>query len=553
MNDQDHKPESEQPASPSNEQTAPPKKRNWLRAWGVPVFLLLTLSTSFYWVRFVFDPLDGQGWVNLMTVIVVGSQTILLLLWFSLLSYFTRRTVWSTLLILFLTAFGWGASIRNVEHDGDMNVSRITYRWDPLPVPLQVAPENQEALEMAFAVQPYDVPAFRGSNRDGIITGPLLRTDWEQKPLKEIWRTPVGAGYASMSVVGASLLTIEQRELSEAITCYDKQTGKLRWVYEYPAQFFEAMGGIGPRTTPTVSQGYVVSMGAAGDVTCLDFQSGKLIWSRNVLKELKIPNVMWGMSSSPLVYDQTVCINPGGPQGNGLMGLSLEDGSTIWQCEGLSQYDEEENKVNLCGYSSPMIREVDGIKQIIMFDGHGLSGHDLASGKQLWHHPYQNPAGVNAAQPIVLENQKDIFISTSYSMGSALITVEQATENSWKITPKWHDERVMRSKFSNPVYFQGYVYGLDEGILMCIDPLTGKKQWKKGRFGHGQLLLTGNQLLVLAVNGDLAIVEADPKQYQELARQKVLPQATKVWNPHALVDGIVYLRDHAEMAAFDLR
>ncbi len=555
MSDKDNKSDPPEANKTSVQISEPASRKNWFRAWGIPVLLLISLTGSFYWVRFVYETIAGQNWVNMLTVIIVGSQVILLVLWFCFLSYFRRKTVWLTMLVLFLGGAGWASSIRDFNFDGDMNLY-LSYRWDPLPEPPQelfasIDQQDDEAAE--FVILPVDMPAYRGTRRDGIVEGPVLRTDWQQNPLVELWRTPVGAGYASMSVVGDSLLTIEQREQNEAITCYDTRNGKLRWIHQYPARFFEAMGGLGPRTTPTVSQEVVVSMGAAGDITCLDFKTGKLIWARNLLRELKIPNVVWGMSSSPLIYGNTVCVNPGGPKGNGLMGLNLKDGSTLWKCAGVEQFDDAENKENFCGYSSPMIREIDGVQQIIIFDGHGLSGHDLTSGKQLWHHKYINGARVNCAQPIVLENQKDVFISSSYSMGSALLNIEQTEGSIWKVSEVWHDVKIMRTKFSSPVYYQGYVYGLDEGILMCIDPKTGKKQWKKGRYGHGQVLLTHDQLLIIAEDGDLAIVKADPAKFQELARQKVLPRTSRVWNPHTLVDGIVYVRDHLEMAAFNLR
>ncbi len=555
MSDKDNKSDPLEANKTSVQISEPVSRKNWFRAWGIPVLLLISLAGSFYWVRYVYETIAGQNWVNMLTVIIVGSQVILLVLWFCFLSYFERKTVWMTMLVLFLGGAGWASSIRDFNFDGDMNLY-LSYRWESLPEPPQelftsIDQQDDEAAE--FAILPVDMPAYRGARRDGIVEGPVLRTDWQQNPLLELWRTPVGAGYASMSVVGDSLLTIEQREQNEAITCYDTRNGKLRWIHQYPARFFEAMGGLGPRTTPTVSQEVVVSMGAAGDVTCLDFKTGKLIWARNLLRELKIPNVVWGMSSSPLIYGNTVCVNPGGPKGNGLMGLNLKDGSTLWKGAGVEQFDDAENKENFCGYSSPMIREIDGVKQIVIFDGHGLSGHDLTSGKQLWHHKYINGARVNCAQPIVLENQKNVFISSSYSMGSALLNIEQTEGNIWKVSEVWHDVKIMRTKFSSPVYYQGYVYGLDEGILMCIDPKTGKKQWKKGRYGHGQVLLTHDQLLIIAEDGDLAIVKADPAKFQELARQKVLPRTSRVWNPHTLVEGIVYVRDHLEMAAFSLR
>lgn len=552
------------PAQSSGENASPADQSpRWYRTWRLPLAAALLLTPVIFWLNSSDDPVMTRAVVNLATFSVSGALVLTVLFWFCMLSTFSRRTVLVVTLPLLLATVGWAASIRHFQFSGDMEPI-IYYRWEEDPfrrdeddlatIPGAGDEADPNQAERHFELAAGDVPAFRGVRRDGVVEGPVLNQDWQQQSPRELWRVSVGAGYSSMSVVGDSLITLEQRGQQEAITCYDTANGQLRWIHQYPARFFEAMGGLGPRSTPTIDEGQVFAVGAEGRVTCLDFFTGRELWSRELLKELGIPNVTWAMAGSPLVLGEAVIVNPGGPVGDGLMALHRDTGETIWQGAGLSDYGSAEGSTNHAGYSSPVLLEVDGVEQIVIFDGHGLSGHDPASGKRWWHFPFLNNAGVNVAQPILLESGREFFISASYSMGSALVEVKQSGEpTAWQAEQLWHETTQMRSKFSNPVYYQGMVYGLDEGILACVDPRDGKQKWKKGRYKHGQVLLTNGQLLVMSEDGDLILVDADPDQFREVTRMTVLPGSkVRVWNPHALVNGIVFVRDDKQMAAFDL-
>ena len=147
------------------------------------------------------------------------------------------------------------------------------------------------------------------------------------------------------------------------------------------------------------------------------------------------------------------------------------------------------------------------------------------------------------------------MISASYGLGSALIEIDNRGDE-WETKEIWHNERLLRAKFSNSVYHKGFVYGLDEGMLTCIDPIKGEETWKKKsrarQYKHGQLLLTGDHLLITSETGDLVLVEANPNKFNEIWKIPALKQSGRVWNPPALVDGIAYLRDHQFMAAYNL-
>jgi outer membrane protein assembly factor BamB len=212
--------------------------------------------------------------------------------------------------------------------------------------------------------------------------------------------------------------------------------------------------------------------------------------------------------------------------------------------------------MNYSGYSTPMLAEFAGKKQILHLHGKGLSGINLENGQAYWTFPFENGPGVNVCQPILFPDDQ-VLISTSYGNGSALVKIKQENET-WSAEKVWQNFDVMRAKFSSNVLHDGYVYGLDEGMLSCIDPIKGVETWQKKsrqrKYGHGQLLLVGNHLLVMAEDGNLALVEANPQEYKEVWKFPALKEngTKRVWNPPALVDGVAYIRDHTEMVAYKI-
>jgi len=197
-------------------------------------------------------------------------------------------------------------------------------------------------------------------------------------------------------------------------------------------------------------------------------------------------------------------------------------------------------------YSSPMIATLCGIEQLLVFDGDGLTGYDPRAGKELWHYPWVAlpPQFINVAQPLVLDNDR-VFISSGYEVGCAMLRIKKDD----KPEVLWQN-KLMRCKFTSPVYRQGYLYGLDEGILVCLDAETGERKWKDGRYGHGQLLLADKHILVLSETGNVVLVEATPEGRRELSKFSALDG--KTWNPPALSKGFLFVRNHNEMACYAL-
>ncbi len=503
------------------------------------------------WVWLAWDPAWGPSMQASVSYGIVILTALLTLLWFALCSRSSWPTVLAVLSVVGVALLAAAASIRSVEVTGDMGVV-LAYRWQPTGD--EALARHRQAVgtiplsNLALpSTTDEDMPAYRGIHRDGVVIGPPLSQNWTDNPPLELWRQPIGGGYSQFAAVGDFLVTLEQRGDREAVVCYDAATGRERWLHEYPAHFQEAMGGPGPRSTPTIDGDDVFSLGAEGELCCLDLLTGEVRWSRDLLPS-DAPNLTWALSSSPLVFGERVIVNPGGPEGDGLMAVNRQSGETLWQRPGVEKLREGATQ-NRAGYSSPALVTLNGIEQLLNFDGWGLRSYQPDDGTLLWEYEFQNGPGVNVAQPVVLGDDR-VFLAASYGEGCRMIRTS-FVDGSWSAPEALWQNLNMRCKFTSPVLHEGFLYGLDEGILVCLDPETGERKWKQGRFGHGQILLVNGQILILSESGELVLVDASPDAYREFSRRSALGSG-KTWNPPALVRGRVYIRDHHEMAAFDL-
>ena len=377
---------------------------------------------------------------------------------------------------------------------------------------------------------------FRGAARDGVYrAGPIAAT-WPAAGPRLLWKQPIGEGHASFVVVRGVAYTIEQRRGREVVAAYDVATGRERWTNSWDALFSEAMGGDGPRATPTYADGILYALGAAGELRALRADSGTLVWRTNILADAGAENLHWGMSAAPLIVDGKVIVQPGG-RGASMVAYGVTSGQVVWK----SLEDQQ-------AYVSPMLVTLAGRRQIVTVTGHRAIGVSVDDGALLWSHPWPTDNAINIAQPLVIGPSR-LFLSSGYGKGAAVIELTSDGER-LRATRIWEHTR-MKNKLSSSVLLDGYIYGLDEGILACIDAASGEVAWKSGRYGHGQLVLAGDRLLITTETGELALVHATPSRLEELARVPGIEGRT--WNVPALENGILLVRNASEMAAFDVR
>lgn len=376
---------------------------------------------------------------------------------------------------------------------------------------------------------------FRGPNRDGNYQEMAVLTNWPSQGLTPIWKQPIGQGYSSFSVADGRAYTIEQRRGQEFVTAYDVITGRELWKQGWNALYSDTTGD-GPRTTPTWDDGRIYALGATGELRCLDAKTGRVIWGKNILKENQASNLSWAMAASPLIVDDKVIVLPGGTGGKSVVAYNKMSGAPVWKALDDTQ-----------AYVSPMLVNLSGRRQVVVVTASRVVGLVPENGSVLWSYPWDTSMGINVSQPIVIAPNR-FFISAGYGKGAAVVEVS-GSGNSLTARTIWENNS-MKNKFNSSVVHEGHAYGLDEGILTCVELSTGARKWKNGRYGYGQVLLASGHLIISAESGELVLVKATPQQHTEVARFQALNG--KTWNYPAIAGGKLLMRNANEMAAFNI-
>jgi outer membrane protein assembly factor BamB len=403
-----------------------------------------------------------------------------------------------------------------------------TVTADPVPTSTPEPAAVKEPAVVRAAVKA-TWPDYRGPARDGVSTEAIL-TSWPNGKLAELWRKPVGGGWASFVIAGNLLYTIEQRRAQEVVAAYDVATGREVWAHKYDADFQESMGGPGPRATPTWHDGRIYSLGATGELFVLDALTGKVVWHKNILDDNGAENITWAMSGSPLIVDDTVVVQPGGPSNKSIVAYNKNTGDRVWSALG-----------DRTSYASPMLVTLAGKRQIVTITALRAVGLDATSGKLLWEYPWTTEYDINSAQPIIT-GPNQLVISSGYGHGAAMLEITPAGAR------KLWENKKLKNKFNSSVFHNGYIYGFDEAIFTCIDARTGEPAWKAGRYGYGQVLLASGHLVITSEQGEVVLLKADPASHQEIARFQALDGRT--WNVPAIADGRLFVRNATEMAAY---
>lgn len=443
--------------------------------------------------------------------------------------------------------FGYFALVRFDGLDA-AQWGETSWRWHPTKEQLFLASrgsgkENataaKEVSQSPWTPKASDCPAYRGPQRDGVVPNVTLSGDWKERPPKLLWRKRVGPGWSTMIIVDGRLVTQEQQGEDEVVVCSDASTGEEIWIHKDPIRFDEKLAGPGPRGTPTFAKGRIYALGATGKLNCLKAETGELLWSHDIVADGgvemgEIPP--WGYSGSPLVVDDLVVVFAGGTKDKSILAYSADTGELAWACAGGKQ-----------SYSSPQTMTIAGEKQIVMVDNVAVRGIRIADGKQLWEHKSSSELNVPMVQPHQAESG-DLVVSSEPAL--SLLSVEKEGEQ-WNVATKWTNNR-FRPGFNDFVIHEGFLYGLDDGILCAFDLATGDRLWKKGRLGHGQILLLPEQdaLVVSSDTGEIALVSVDRNGYQELGRFKAIEG--KTWNGPVFAEGRLFLRNGEEMAAYEM-
>jgi len=478
---------------------------------------------------------SGQEKVLLSILVVVG-WALILLLWLLMGSRLRWGSRLKVLLLVGLIAVTLGVSLEIEGVTGNL-LPILGWRWSrDTPPDRKSATTPGEVSRGPFDGTERSYPRFLGPHGDGTLAGPRLDDDWQNHAPREIWRRSVGAGWSAFAVSEGVAITQEQHGSEEQVVAYDLMRGQVRWRHSDPTRYETSIGGVGPRATPTIVEQRVYTLGATGILNALSLRTGERLWSTNILSDASTPNQEWGKSGSPLVWQELVVVSAGGSDGKSMLAYDRNSGDLVW-----SGGDDRS------GYSSPSLATIEGEEQILILNFSSVAAHEPRTGEILWEYPWPH-ANPNVAQPLPL-SANTLLVSTGYGIGSKLLRIRRAGDGRFEPELIWESPR-LKSKFANFVDYEGSVYGLDDGVLVCLDPATGKRRWKKGRYGHGQILLVGDRLLVLSETGVLVLVRPNPTGLEELGTVEVLEG--KTWNNPALAGPYLLVRNHREAALYEL-
>jgi outer membrane protein assembly factor BamB len=384
-------------------------------------------------------------------------------------------------------------------------------------------------LMFASCVSAQDWPQWRGTNRDGNLSGFTAPEKWPGE-LTQKWKVTVGFGDATPALIGDKLYVSARQGEEEVTICLSAANGDELWKDKYVAQAVTgpAARHPGPRSSPAVAEGKVVTLGVGGVLSCLDAATGKLVWRKDPFPKV-VPKFF--TSFSPIIVDGMAIAHLGGAGNGAIIAYDLKSGNEKWRWS-----DEGPD------YGSPVLLTVEGTKQIVTPTEKSVLGINVADGKLLWKFPFP-PQGraYNAATPIV---GKQTIIVTGAGRGTKGLKIEKQ-ESGFAVKELWSNPD-LATQFNTPVLKDDLLFGIsDRNNLFCINAQTGQTAWADatacGSRGFGALVGAGSCLIALTNDSELIVFKPDGKAYSEIKRYKV---AETVTNAHPVIAGNrIFIRD----------
>ena len=373
-----------------------------------------------------------------------------------------------------------------------------------------------------------DWVSYGGNHRDHTSLEKGMRLDWGNEEPKRMWTLEVGLGFSSVVEADGIALCQGHESGKNTLFCVDSESGQIKWTHTYPCRKGDKFFLGGTPSTPTISAGFAYVLSHEGDLYAIDSKSGKVVWSKDLVSDLNGIRPEWGYSGCPLLTDGKVIVETGNPSGS-LVALNAKTGSLLWRGGG-----------HEAGYSSVKLRSYSK-GELLLFNQFGLSIHETISGKEIKSYQHKTRYGVNAALPVEFGNK--VLISSGYGKGSALVDLARITPHA-----VWETDDVS-CQIASMVKLNDFAYGINgqagtrssQSTLFCLDLQKGQKVWEKKGFGLGSLILVKETLVVLSDIGELFLVRANPKKYEELANFQVLSGKNN-WAPPVYSNGKMHCR-----------
>ena len=403
------------------------------------------------------------------------------------------------------------------------------------------------------SAQDSDWRQWGGPDRNFVSDSTGLADSWSDSGPPVLWSRPLGLGHSSIAVDDGWLYTLYRRgaansrnwESREFVVALDAETGETLWEYEYVAEPLNFGRGAGPHATPLVVGDLVFAAGTNKQLFAFDKKSGEVVWSHDLVAEfdapptLRRPPVKAGYAGSPVAWEDTIILQVGGP-GQSVMAFRQSDGEPVWSSGDF-----------LVAQAAPLVIDVDGEAQVVIFGGQTVNGLRPSTGEILWSHGHDTSSDMNNSMPI-WGADNILFISSAYNMGSRGLRLSRAG-SATVVEELWFTNR-LGLMFSNAIRLGDLVYGTDgnsgPGFLTALDVRTGESVWESRGFGRSSLLHADGKTIILDEDGDLSLLRLSPEGMEILAQTHIFD--TTSWTVPALVGTTLYARDREKIVALDL-
>lgn len=390
-----------------------------------------------------------------------------------------------------------------------------------------------------------------GPTRNFMSDAKGLASTWPAGGPKKLWTRALGEGHSAILVENGRLytmyrppgvLSLVRRSQEEVVTALDAATGKTLWEFKYasPTDDLDFSQGAGPHSTPLIAGNLVYATSTRKELFALNKATGQKIWSHDFMKEYGAPAPGRGYSCSPLLYNGTIIVTMGGP-GQAVAAFNQQTGALVWKAGDFQSAP-----------ASPLVIDVDGQKQLVLFAGEAVAGLDPATGRTLWTRGHKTDWGLNISTPVWSPADHLLFVSSAYSTGSRAIELRQAGGTT-TTTEKWFSRR-MRVHIGSVIRLGDYAYGssgdFGPAFISAVDMKTGNVVWQDRSFARAQLLYADGKAIVLDEDGALGLATLSPEGLKVLAKASVLENLS--WTPPTLVGTTLYARDRKTIAAFNL-
>ena len=376
-----------------------------------------------------------------------------------------------------------------------------------------------------FAVAAEDWPQYMGPNRDGTVAAPGLFGG--KVALERIWIQPLGSGFSGIVVGEGKLYTMHTAGEMDAISCFDAATGKKLWSFEYGTSFPKVGSSEpGPLSTPVLDGDRIYGLGALGELFCLEANSGKRIWARNIIEELGTVRRDEGIATSPLVSGELLILNVGDRKDKGIAAFDKRSGALAWHL------GEEP-----ISFQTPALVTLMGREQVVALSENKMRGLDPATGAIIWERKSKDWIQMIAiGEDLMLSGHYHGF--SLYRIGGCLGDIQ--------VTEQWNNP-YLTLEYNMPVHYKGYLFGFKHEFVTCLNVETGEKVWSSREVGGGMAILADRHLAIIGTDGIFRIARAWEKGYEERAKIRVFEQSGITAPSYA--DRVFYMRNYTQLAA----